>query len=373
MIETQELTVDIPSYVYCLIPYIHAKLKSEGSASAISLLSNLDLAGLPAYTRGESFDSARIDFHIKDIHGFERSTNILKLDMHEHKHDTFEAGLASISQTLAEGKAVVLSGTTYCLPYSSEYYNPSFIETFGYGVNATMYIVGDHWFSVYGIDETGVRIYDPIPNKFTGTIPLEDFRHAWGGNALVPELADKKDVEKCTIYGQLDIHVGHIFSQAELNDLFLRTANTITTLYLKGESFNLGEERCWFGHAAVTTFMHDLEQFAGQAIPAERIEGCLYFMRVNRLQMGVLLTDMRELALIPQDIMDAYLPLQRKWETIYNSFVINVARKRADVVERTIAFLKEALDLEMHLFMRLQLHLNGTPLLDRAPAIGAAD
>ncbi|MWC29845.1 BtrH N-terminal domain-containing protein [Paenibacillus sp. MMS18-CY102] len=365
MIKTELPSVDIPSYVYCLIPYIHAKLKAEGSASAISLFSNLDLAGLPAYVRGASLDSARVDFHIKSIFGFDSFTDIMKLELHEHQYDSFESGLASINRSFAEGKPVILSGSTYHLPYFSDYHNQWFIDNFGYTINTTMYIVGNHWFSVYGIDESGVRIYDPIPSKFAGTIPMEDFRHAWGGNSLITVLANKKDIEKCKPYGQLDVRVGHIFSQSELNDLFRRTAYTIASLYLKGDSFKLGEERCWFGLAALSAFISDLEQLEGDKRHVQRIEGILGSTKVNRFQIGELLHDMRQLDLIPQAILDAYLPLHKKWETAYNAFVINMARNKDDMIDRTIVLMKEALDMEKHLFTMLYRYLDGTPLLPR--------
>ncbi|EFM12153.1 hypothetical protein PaecuDRAFT_0833 [Paenibacillus curdlanolyticus YK9] len=370
MIKTEGPSVNIPSYVYCLIPYIHEKLKSEGSASAISLMSNLDLAALPAYVRGATFESARTDFHIKGIFGFDSFTNLMKLELIEHHYDSFESGLASINRSFAEGKAVILSGSSYHLPYFSDYHNPWFIDNFGYTINSTMYIVGNHWFSVYGIDESGVRIYDPIPSKFAGTIPMEDFRLAWGGNGLIAELAHKKDIEKCKAYGQLNVGVGHIFDQTELNDLFLSTAITTASLYLKGDKFNLEAEHCWFGHAALAEFISDLEQLAGDNRHVQRIEGCLYSMRVNRYQIGDLLHDMRKLGLIPQNILDAYLPLHRKWETTYNAFAINMARKKDDLIERTIVLLKEALDMEKHLFTLLYRYLKGTPFLARSAGRG---
>ncbi|KGE19740.1 hypothetical protein [Paenibacillus wynnii] len=360
--------LNVPNYINCSFPLIHEKLKSHGNVSFLSLLMNLQLNAVPVFSVpfGEEM-KAFVDLSQLRLLGYRRWEEYYGISRERSVFPTFQEGLKAVRASILEQRLFLTSGATYYLPYfNRDYLNPGYIKNFGYGTDTGIYVVGNHWLSVYGMDQERLYVYDPIPNRYKDSISLEIFHAFWLGNRCIPQLADKLDIEKCLVYGTEEITVRKRHSMESALELFGKTLLTISSEYLKGACIE--SERCmhFFGRAADGKLYGLLDsgwrevQDYGKSFT----QHVFNFRRNRQYYLEILKDYVHLMGRDDRFFLNRYLTIAGEWDAMQNSVAINVKRKRVDSLfwDTIMRRMKETMYLEEDFHEEMIEYLSGLGL-----------
>ncbi|KAG2960550.1 hypothetical protein PC120_g27963, partial [Phytophthora cactorum] len=139
----------------------------------------------------------------------------------EREFDSFEQGKAYIQERLENENLLIVTGTSYCLPYGEDYRNPEYIHKL-VKQGSRLHLV-DHWLGVYGMDEEQIYVYDPVPSKYMGAVSAADFQEFWKGNKNISELEIARRKETLRTYGTMEIRAVETLDSAGYRNM-LRSA-----------------------------------------------------------------------------------------------------------------------------------------------------
>lgn len=342
----------VPNYVNCSFPHIIHHLRNKNNDIKLSSLSNLQLIGIPVYSENKSMNQFDVDDNDTILLGYSDYSKQLDITIKESQFESYYSGLNHIKNKIKAKDIVTISATRYYAPYSPDYLQDSYIENFGYAPLSENYFVSNHWVSLYDINDAQVKLYDPIPNNYIGSISLKDFEQMWAGDGNIPQLLKKKDIEKALRFGLLTVEIKEDFTKEKLIYLMKSTLNTITTEFLKGQIINTTEKTYFFGHLSTLSFLskiNELEDLNDKHL-IKQIQKCLFDLRKPRNVLRDMISDFVEDQILEANYLESMIFIYKKWDLIYNLYSINLLRKGGDklIKQKMMDLLKEVYDLEMN-------------------------
>lgn len=358
-----ELRLDIPAYYKCYHPLVDLHLRQTTGASMLSLLPNAEFYSVPVF----SIDTAdlipnpvmvRADKVFSDrINLFELTTTCTS---------SLEEGLTQISSCIRQGDPVIVSGTTYEIPHSSDYHNSKYLTppTISALAGDANFQITDHYISVIGIGREEVFLYDPIPNQFVGTMPIENFEKFWRGNIQFEVFTKARGYALLVSYGIINVTVGTKYQSEKLNAVALDVLAEVNAAFLEGRT-RTRPGRHYLSGVAVSTYVREAFScyYATNGEILHSLGKCLFDMRWSRYYLRDFLNDLnQELNLPLQEAAQEILVVIDLWEQVYKTFV-TIARKRAKIndtpVQKFINILDEAIMREMHFHQQLKDSIGG--------------
>ncbi|MEK3882080.1 hypothetical protein [Paenibacillus sp. PL2-23] len=350
---------DIPYYYPCNFPLIHEVLRRQHGFSSLGLLAGARLYGLPACSSEGLVKTYFNKLNYKEaiwlMNGYTELGGL-------------QEGLELARELTARGELMLTTGTSYYLPYCEDYLNPVYISKLT-DPQSRLYLV-DHWLAVYGVSETEVHIYDPVPARFKGSLPIPVFDAYWKGNQCIPELAAAKRREELHSYCTVSIAPEAPLSAAAYEEALLRVLLTHVHEFLAGREVESGGRTYFFGHAVSLKLLRQLAQGLPRTDQAafSQASGFLFDMRWSRYFFRDLLYDVVRL---PGDGFTAFAEefdhLIRSWEHAHKLLVSSaVARREGESVTEVLDVIGKLVNQEYSFYERLQAYAGGAaPLLEQ--------
>jgi len=357
-----QLQLEFPSYYVCQYPLVDLHLRQNQGRSMLSLLPNADFWSLPVF----SVDTTDVVPNIVIQPGdklFPEEMNLFKLTT--TPVSSFQEGLAQISASIKRNQPVILSGTTYELPHSPDFHNPNYLKP---PTNSTLggsFMIGDHYITVVGIGSEEVFIYDPIPNKFLGTISLETLEKFWRGNLQFPEFTQARGYSLLVTYGIINVTIAEHYQNKKFDSVAINVLNKVNTAFLEGRTRSR-PGRLYLSGVALNTYIYEAfcSYYSSSGEIPQFLGKCLFDMRWSRYYLRDFLHDLyQELNLPVSELVDEILVIIQLWEEVYKSFLI-IVRKNSQAnqtqVQKFITFLAEVIKREKEFHCQIQDWLSKT-------------
>jgi acyl carrier protein len=360
--ETFNPMMDIPYYYPCNFPLIHEVLLKQNSLSSLSLLANARMYGLPACS------SEGLMKTYFDKLGYKEAVWLLK---GKTELAGFEEGLALARDVTGRGELLLTTGTSYYLPYCDDYLNPLYIDKL-VDPHSRLYLV-DHWLAVYEIGKEHVMVYDPVPARYNGALPLSTFHDYWKGNKCIPELAHAKRREQIHSYCTVAIEPeARLSNPADYEQALLRVLLTEVHEFLTGREIVRDGRTYFFGHAVSLRLQQQLETgLLHEPAAFNGLSGFLFDMRWSRYFFRDLLYDLSRLpAFSPMAYTAEYDEIIKSWERAHKLLVSSGLPYREQAQANWIKeYVGELVRREYGFYERLQAQLGGmAPLLEGTAA-----
>ncbi|MEK5282595.1 MULTISPECIES: hypothetical protein [Paenibacillus] len=324
-------TMDLPYYMPCLYPPIHEQLKILHIPSKLSLLMNLRLSALPC-VYVSNHDRSQVNKTVlwaSDVLGYYDEYSYLGVKVNIQESSSFESGLELINETLNQGNVFIASGTTYYLPYSTDYLSESYKESLNHPILGAR----NHFLGVYGLENDYVYIYDPKPWKFMDKIKIEDFGRFWKGDSYVEHL-DKDLTQSLLVMGQASIDkLREPMNESEINELFLKLLKTLSVEFLQGEVI---DNSYYFGKSFYKKIFERIQNAMETGMDKKTFE-LFYYRFLFEMKFGkyffkdLLLEHSEILESIDLNIIDYLLETIRMLELSLNTLLIKMTRKNANL------------------------------------------
>ncbi|SDN48664.1 hypothetical protein SAMN04488137_4651 [Fictibacillus solisalsi] len=291
-LKDRSFPINVPYYIPCDFPLISETLKSRGLYVSYTLLLNLDLVGLPVYFKDQELET--MDMEIWYVNQLKYKGKFFSLS--SQYFDDYSSANDYLQHQLKERKEpVICIGTTYYLPHSKDY-----IKKFG-----------GHFLSVYEMDSSQAYVYDPVPHKYKGKVPIQDFEKFWKG-----AIKENKDFFKGT-FGTIDVNIKQV--PTVVTNLYFDTLKTVSYEFLKGQILKKKEGSYYYGKSCSQQLINDLKQSVGMP-PAtlEVVSKCLFDMRWSRYFLRDLLQEVDYIYGDTYEILvETLLKIIHQWELAY--------------------------------------------------------
>ncbi|MDQ0193768.1 hypothetical protein [Paenibacillus wynnii] len=340
-------TLDLPYYIPCLYPPIHEQLKRMGIPSKLSLLINLNLAAIPCIyvdETGNGNNAVQTTLWASEHLGYYDAYSYLGVKLKVEEVPSFESGLALIVETLNRGDLFIASGTTYHLPYSTDYQNDNYFQSLSHPILGPR----NHFLALYGIDKQEVYIYDPKPWKFMNSINIKEFESFWKGDRYVSEI-DSGLTKSLLVMGQAKVEqVREPMQEEELSNLFLRVLKTVATEFLQGSIIN---DHYFFGKAFYVKLIEQLKGYVELDVDKKTFENfylqCLDEMKYGKYFFRDMLIEYSDvLESIQLNIIDECLDIIKLIELSLNTLYIKISRNNTDLIVEITKFIAEIVEIE---------------------------
>jgi len=326
-------------------------LAFKGFEIGRSALANLGLRSVDSYERTLEGRPFRVENDLSHSRlGYQSFEEILDLDVTLGRFDGVDEALAWLEGRIREGEPVILSGSTYYLPYFEDYRNPEFLATYP----RPTFGVSDHLVVCYGLEAESALVFDALPHYFLGSLSMRDFRGFWRGNAKIPELSGVPGLEALASCGHGRIHMPVERIRHFDRDAFrAMTAHTIASEFLRGQTIDEGETRAFCGAAALSQLLTDIRALGAGPAGADPgvLSGCLQNMRRGRMMVRDLLGEGRG-GFDGTAAMGAYAEGLRAWERASLLYGVMCARGQVEgsTCARVAELLEDALRVETQVF-----------------------
>ena len=283
---------NIPYYYACYFPALQAKLHSMGVPIPLGLLACDDMYCVPSYSLEyrengtNSTETKKLLNQVSRIFG----------RVYTRPSNSFQEGLQVVRDCLRKGEISILRGTSFHLPYSTDYQSEAFIKKHtGPNIHRT---IRDHYLCIYGLDGvSGALVYDPVPHKYVGAISLEDLNGFWKGNRSIREFEQTNGFQRLSMYGisTLDLRISpdlpRILSVARA------LLQYVVDIYLSGETVRRNGTDYHFGRRSLTALVNDFKNS-----PHLDFSRPIFDLRFSRYYLRDFLYDVFQLGLIENNV-----------------------------------------------------------------------
>ncbi|MEA5616263.1 hypothetical protein VB711_00195 [Cronbergia sp. UHCC 0137] len=322
----------------------------------LSLLANSDFWSVPVFSVNTA-DLVPNPVMVMGNKLFAEEINLFELTI--TSASSCEEGLAQISTRIQRNEPVILSGTTYELPYSPDFQNPNYLQPRTTSTLGGDFQISDHYISVIGLGSDEVLLYDPIPNKFVATISLEALAKFWRGNVQFKEFTQARGFSLLLSYGIINVTLAANYQTEKLDQLAINILDRVNSAFLEGRT-RTRPGRIYLSGVALSNYIH--EAFSSyysktREIP-QSLGKCLFDMRWSRYYLRDLLHDLNQQLNIPlSEICHEMLVVVDLWEEVYKIF-LPLVRKKSVVndaqVQKFIDFLAQVIQREQDFHCQIQ-------------------
>ncbi|MCK6259480.1 hypothetical protein LCY76_23190 [Fictibacillus sp. KIGAM418] len=334
---------DVPYYIPCDFPLISETLKSRNLNVSYTLLLNLDLVALPVYLKDQELHTMDMEIWYANQLGYKGKFFTLA----SRYFDAFSSASRYLLHSLKGMKEpIICIGTTYHLPHSKDY-----LKKFG-----------GHFLSVYGMDSSNTYVFDPVPHKYNGKVPLQNFEKFWEGATK-----ENSDFFQGS-FGIVEVNTNQTLPQ-QTPILYFNTLKTISYEFLKGDILNKEEGTYYYGRSCTAQLIKDLEESVS-ASPStlEVVSKCLFDLRWSRYFLRDLLQELHHTYGNPYStLIETLLKIIQQWELAYNRYNLDVLRNKVSVnnVLPIIQLIQNTYELELRFHEDLHYSHRAYHLLDR--------
>lgn len=255
----------------------------------------------------------------------------------EQQTTSLREGWEQLRHRTASGEPVIVTGTTYELPYSHDYHNPRFLTPLlGSSIDGTPRQsiaeceISDHYVAVTHCDQSEVLVYDPIPHQFKGTVTIDTFTNFWQGNHQFKEFVGARGYDKLAPYRIIDVSLAMQYQEWEINEIAQMVLRRVCTAFLVGRT-KTTQYRRYLSGIAINTYMQEL--FATYNTTQidyhlSVLAKSLFEMRLSRYYLRDFIHDLCDKLSFPfyqhRERIDHVLA---QWEQVHKTFV-GLHRKR---------------------------------------------
>lgn len=357
-----ELRLEVPPYYQCHYPLVDLHLRQITGQSILSLLANSEFWGVPVFSV-ETDDLVPNPVIISREKLFKEEMDLFELNL--TRASSFEEGLAQISTRIQHNEPVIITGTTYELPYSPDFHNPNYLKPPATSALGGAFQIADHYISVMGLGSEEVLVYDPIPNKFVGTISLEAFAKFWRGNVQFEVFTQARGFSMLVSYGIINVTFAANYQNENLDQLAINILNRVNSGFLAGRTRSR-PGRIYLSGVALSNYIYEtFSSYYSQTgeIP-QSLGKCLFDMRWSRYYLRDLLQNLKQEFNFPlTEICHEMLEVIELWEEVYKTFLTLIRKKSAvdqTKVQKFIDFLAQVIQKEQDFHRQIQTWLSQT-------------
>lgn len=319
--------IDVPKYyIPCIIPLIVKELQSRNVPIYMNLIANSGLTALPNYKVTDSGDiSSNVQYSmnlhypvINDELGIKKNySNFINLD----------DGLMYIRRQILKGKSVNVGVSTYFLPYSKDYRNEEYLNSYSSRTIGTT----NHYIAIVDISEDKVRVLDTTPILRTEWLSIEDFSNSWRGDSGILDLQSIPDILNLKPYTYFTIEL-----KKEINEeILIKTSYTlfrnILTEYLKGSIIKEKDFKIYFGYVANKKIVNDLEYLVDERddLRISQFNQCLIEAKISRYFLRDIFNDICI-------IFPKYAIFEKELNSLLNKLEVLFTRINIDISKEKI-------------------------------------
>ncbi|HLO88500.1 MAG TPA: hypothetical protein VK203_26320 [Nostocaceae cyanobacterium] len=357
-----ELRLEVPPYYQCHYPLVDLHLRQMTGQSMLSLLANSEFWSVPVFSM-ETDDSVPNLLMLTGHKLFKEEMDLFELST--TCVSSFEEGLAHIRDRIQQNQPVILSGTTYELPYSPDFHNPNYLKPPATSVLGGHFLIADHYISVIGLGADQVLLYDPIPNKFVGTISLEALAKFWRGNVQFEVFTQARGFSLLVSYGIINVTFAANYQNEKLDNIAINVLNRVNTAFLEGRT-RTRPGRIYLSGVALNDYIYEAfsSYYSKTGEIPQSLGKCLFDMRWSRYYLRDLLQNLNQEFNFPlSEICHKMLVVIELWEEVYKTFLTLVRKKSAvdhTQVEKFIDFLAQVIQREQDFHGQIQTWLSKT-------------
>lgn len=343
-----ELKPEIPPYYQCNYPLVDLHLHRITGRGMVSIIANSEYSGVSVF-RVET--SEREPNPVKTIREklFKQEMDLDLFQLSTTSVSSFEEGIAHIRSRIQQNEPVIITGTTYELPYSSDYHNPNYLKPRNTSTLGGAFQIGDHYIAVIGIGSEEVLLYDPIPNKFIGTIPFETLAKFWRGNVDFEVFSQAQGFSRLVNYGIMNVTFAEKYQNQKLDQLAINILNRVNNAFLAGRT-RTGPGRIYLSGVALNDYIYEVftSYYAETGEIPQSLGKCLFDMRWSLYYFRDLLENLKKDFHFPlTDICHDMILVIDLWEQVYKTF-LTLVRKRSAVDHTQIQKFIELLEHVIH-------------------------
>jgi hypothetical protein len=353
---SSELRLDIPTYYKCYQPLVDLHLLQSMGQSMLSLVANSEIFSVPIF----SVNNADVVLNPVMSHPNKLFTTEMKLfKLTTNAISSFDEGLTQIRECIQRNEPVILSGTTYELPYSPDFHNANYLKPPTTSALGGAFQITDHYITVIGIGSDEVMLYDPIPNKFVGTISLETLEKFWRGNVQFPEFTQARGFSLLVTYGIINVKIAANYQHEKLDIIAINVLNQINAAFLEGRT-KTRPGRLYLSGVALNNYIYESFNscYSTSGEIPQSLGKCLFDMRWSRYYLRDFLYDLtQELNFPIPELVHEILVVIDLWEEFYRIF-LTIVRKKSQVddvqVQKFTNFLAEVIKREYDFHCQIQ-------------------
>lgn len=325
------LSPDFPQYYPCARVLDYATLWYQGYPIVPSLLPTLENMATPTYLANHATMRFMVDpFYARQL--TTRSSMLSYWDVHRahRQFDTFDAGLAYLSEQLASGHPVIVGGTPYFLPHFVYYQQPNYVESYN---PPPPLGISNHFILVYGLEADSVYIFDPVPHRIKHPIGLNDFAGFWKTDRGIPGLEQYPGIDKLQMYSAFTLDrnaEGRGPRDVDLRPLAYHALRVNIRHYLDAPTRNTDQGTYTFGTLATERLLDDLALYApANEELAATFELCLLWSRHARFFFRDLL---ESLVTAGETTLWPYLTQAQHvaawWDEVHTRYALRLRRRQ---------------------------------------------
>ncbi|MFN6538689.1 MAG: hypothetical protein RM021_020380 [Nostoc sp. EkiNYC01] len=358
--QTSELRLEFPHYYQCQYPLVDLHLHHNTGKSMLSIVANSEFWSVPVFSV-ETADAVPNPIIISREKLFKEEMDLFELTI--ASVSSFEEGLAQISTRIQRNEPVIISGTTYELPYSPDFHNPNYLQPRTTSALGGDFQIADHYVCVIGLGSDEVLLYDPIPNKFLGTISLESLEKFWRGNIQFEVFTKARGFSSLVSYGIINVTIATDYQNENLDNIAIKILNRVNTAFLEGRT-RTRPGRIYLSSVALSNYIYEVFNscYSTTGEIPQSLGKCLFDMRWSRYYLRDLLQDMNQHLNFPlSEIADEMLVVTDLWEEVYRIFLTLVRKKSAvkdEQIQKFINFLAGTIERENEFHLQIQDWLN---------------
>jgi hypothetical protein len=357
-----ELRLEVPPYYQCHYPLVDLHLRQMTGQSMLSIIANSEFWGVPVF-RVQTADLVPNPVIISREKLFKEEMDLFELNI--TSASSFEEGLAHIRDRIQQNEPVILSGTTYELPYSPDFHNPNYLKPRTTSALGGDFQIADHYISVIGLGSDEVLLYDPIPNKFVGTISLEALAKFWRGNVQFEVFTQARGFSMLVSYGIINVTFAANYQTEKLDQLAINILNRVNSAFLAGRT-RTRPGRIYLSGVALNDYIYEAvsSYYSKTGEIPQSLGKCLFDMRWSRYYLRDLLQNLKKEFNFPlSEICHEMLVVIDLWEEVYKTFLTLIRKKSAvdqAQVQKFIDFLAQLIQKEQDFHGQIQTWLSKT-------------
>ena len=357
-----ELRLEVPPYYQCHYPLVDLHLHQMTGQSMLSIIANSEFWSVPVF-RVQTDDLVPNPVITIREKLFKEEMDLFELNI--TSASSFEEGLAQISTRIQRNEPVIITGTTYELPYSPDFHNPNYLKPRTTSALGGDFQIADHFISVIGLGSDEVLLYDPVPNKFVGTISLEALAKFWRGNVQFEVFTEAGGFSLLVSYGIINVKFSVNYQNEKPDQLAINILNRVNSAFLAGKT-RTRPGRIYLSGVAVNDYIYEVfsSYYSKTGEIPQSLGKCLFDMRWSRYYLRDLLQNLNaELNFPLSEICHEMLVVIDLWEEAYKIFLTLVRKKSAvkdEQIQKFINFLAQVIQREQDFHGHIQNWLSKT-------------
>lgn len=319
-------------YVPCTLPLITKEAIKQQLPLYTSLLSNCRLLAVPNY-RVFKNEAIQSNVHFSQdliiTPYFER----FGIFQNYNNFENFDIAFLYLEKMMSENKGISIGVSTYYLPYSIDYLNNNYIQSYNTRTIGTT----NHYVSIIKIDKKNrkVKIFDTKPYLREEWISFNSFHLAWKGDSKIDELQHIKDIHILKPYTYFETtFLKNLDEETVVSESINLLENILSNCLSKKIIYNT-TYNTFFGLKASEKCIEDMREIISitkQYTKLEQYIICLIEFKINRFFLRDFYIDLCQLDKKFLSKKKSIENLVDSLDKIISKLVVQISRKHINEV-----------------------------------------